>query len=352
MTRRPTLADVASAAGVAPSTASLAFSGGSIAPATRARILAAAEKLGYAGPDPVARSLRRRASWVVAVVLGDRLGQSFRDPVSIALLDGLAEHLSPHGLGMLLVPPQQDGVSYELLESAAFDIAVLVTCSGTDDPALTPLRRRGVPMVGVEGPIANDVHMVGLDDRAGTAQLTAHLRGMGHENIALVTLPFGQVRRHGPVPLAQVMAVSDVVHTPTRNRIQGVLDAGVTPTAVIETAGSLVDEGQRAARELLASPNRPTAIIAQSDILASGVVLAARELGLRVPQDLSVVGFDGVDLPWLAPDVLTTVSQQLLEKGRAAGQQVTRLLAGEVVEPIWLPVSLRLGTTSGPAPGV
>jgi DNA-binding LacI/PurR family transcriptional regulator len=82
------------------------------------------------------------------------------------------------------------------------------------------------------------------------------------------------------------------------------------------------------------------------------VVLAARELGLRVPEDVSVSGFDGLDLPWLAPDVLTTVVQPLAEKGAAVGQAVADFLSGAGPSVRELPVTLRIGTTTGPAPDV
>jgi DNA-binding LacI/PurR family transcriptional regulator len=89
-------------------------------------------------------------------------------------------------------------------------------------------------------------------------------------------------------------------------------------------------------------------VVAQSDLLAAGVLIAARDLGLRVPEDVSVAGFDGLELPWLAPDVLTTVVQPLAEKGEAMGQMVRALLAGESPESVMLDVTLRPGTTTGP----
>jgi DNA-binding LacI/PurR family transcriptional regulator len=136
----------------------------------------------------------------------------------------------------------------------------------------------------------------------------------------------------------------------TRRRLEGVTDAGVVPVAVWQTPASLVEHGATAGHALLSAPDRPTAIVCQSDLLASGVVLAARELGLRVPQDVSVAGFDGIELPWLGADVLTTVVQPLTEKGVAVGHLVEDILAGEGPVHRELPVSLRIGTTTGPAP--
>jgi DNA-binding LacI/PurR family transcriptional regulator len=126
----------------------------------------------------------------------------------------------------------------------------------------------------------------------------------------------------------------------------------VNPTAIWATPASLVEHGRTAGVALLSGPERPTAIACQSDLLASGVVLAARELGLRVPEDVSVSGFDGLDLPWLAPDVLTTVVQPLAEKGAAVGQAVADFLSGAGPSVRELPVTLRIGTTTGPAPEV
>ncbi|MBF0686426.1 MAG: LacI family DNA-binding transcriptional regulator [Cellulomonas sp.] len=349
--QRTTLADVAASAGVSVSTASLAFSGsGPIADATRARVLDAARALGYAGPNPLGRQLRRGRSGIVGVIMGDALRRAFRDPVAVQVLDGLTSTLGPLGLGVLLIPgpddPSQPAVD-PLLESAAMDVAVQMWGGTTDDPVLEMLRRRGTPTVLVEGTPQPDVAAIGIDDHGGMVELTRHLLALGHTRIATVTLPFDRERSEGPAGQARLARISWEI---TRRRLTGVTDAGVTPTVVYETPASLVENGAAAGRALLSAADRPTAIVCQSDLLASGVVLAARELGLRVPQDVSVAGFDGLDLPWLAPDVLTSVSQPLAEKGAAIGEAVAELLAGRTPEPRVLPVKLRTGTTTGPVP--
>ena len=127
---------------------------------------------------------------------------------------------------------------------------------------------------------------------------------------------------------------------------------GRSAVPVYETPSNAVDEGAAAARVLLDVPadRRPTAIIAQSDVLAAGVLQAAAELGLQVPDDLSVGGFDGAELHWLAPTRLTTVVQPSEEKGRAAARAAMDLVEGGDPVSIMLPVALRIGTTSGRAP--
>jgi DNA-binding LacI/PurR family transcriptional regulator len=348
---RPTLAHVARSAGVSVSTASLAFSGaGPIAAATRDRVLAAAAALGYRGPNALGRQLRSGRSGIVGVLIGDQLRRSFRDPVSIQMLDGLVSTLGPLGLGVLLIPGLSEDEPHRpdpLVESAAMDVAVLLCGANSRDANLLALQRRGIPMVVVESQPVPGVAAIDLDDRRGTAELGRYVRGLGHEQIATVTLPFDWRRRNG---LASPARLAEVEWEPTRRRLRGLSDAGIDPVAVYETPASLVEHGAAAGRALLSLPDRPTAIIAQSDLLASGVVLAARELGLRVPQDVSVAGFDGVDLPWLAPDVLTSVRQPLAEKGAAMAHAAKTLLTGTVPEPVVLPVVLTVGTTTGPPP--
>ncbi|ROS76752.1 LacI family DNA-binding transcriptional regulator [Cellulomonas sp. PhB143] len=347
---RPTLARVAERAGVSVSTASLAFSGaGPISPETRDRVLRAADELGYTGPNPLGRQLRSGRSGIVGVVIGDQLKRSFRDPVAVQVLDGLVSTLGAHGLGVLLIPgiPGHDPASRvvdPLIETAAMDVGVLVWGVGRQDPTLDAFQRRGVPVVIGEGRLVPGAPAVTLDDRVGTAQVVQHLVDLGHERVAEISLPLDSSGAQGPVDAARLAQVD---RTPTANRLAGVRDA-VDPVVTWETEASLVEHGKTAALALLSAPDRPTAIVAHSDLLAGGAVLAAHELGLDVPGDVSVAGFDGLDLPWLAPTVLTTVRQPLAEKGERLGEAVIGLLAGEAPEEVRLPVELSVGTTTGP----
>ncbi|MGF0115734.1 LacI family DNA-binding transcriptional regulator [Promicromonospora sp. Marseille-Q5078] len=365
---RPTLARVADLAGVSVSTASLAFSGaGPITAETRDKVLAAAAELGYSGPNPLGRQLRSGRSGIVGVVLGDQPGRAFRDPVAVKVLDGLVDVLGAEGLGVLLIPgvrkaaapPAADGslpapvpVVDPLLESAAMDVAVLVWGVLTDDATLAALQRRDVPVVVGEGGRVDGAPLVALDDRAGTAQAVRHLKDLGHTRIAEITLPLDADERSGPIDAAR-LARAD--RTSTRHRLEGVRDE-VEPVISWETPASLVEHGRDAATEILGAwvpeTERPTAIVAHSDLLAAGAVIAARELGLRVPDDVSIAGFDGIDLPWLSPDVLTSVHQPLQAKGAALGGAVLGVLAGEEPTCTTLPVDLVPGTTTGPVPPV
>ena len=349
MAARPTLAGVAARAGVSPSTASLAFSGSPrVTAATRDRVLAAAAELGYAGPDPLAASLRRGRSGVIGAFIGERLLYAFRDPVSVQLLDGITEVLGAHGAGLLLLAGDSGRPPLEQILRMPLDAAIFATCGLEDDPALAALQARGVPVIAVEGPDVDGVPLIDIDDRGGIAELGRHLTGLGHRRVATVAMPLRLDGTRGPVgPQRRAQAH----YRDVRHRIEGVEDV-FGPVPIVETAGNAVAEGTLAGRALLDVPaaRRPTAVLAQSDILAAGVLAAATELGLRVPADVSVTGFDGADLHWLAPTLLTTVVQPSEAKGRAAAAAAMALVAGEPVPDVMLPVTLRIGTTSGPPP--
>ena len=349
---RPTLADVARDAGVSVSTASLAFSGaGPIAEATRAKVLASAKKLRYAGPNPLGRQLRSGRSGIVGVLLGGVLGRSFREPVAVQTLDGLVSTLAELGLGVLLLPsgplarPSEDREVPPLTETAAMDVAVLLWGANPTDEDLLALERRGIPVINVEGPPVAGNATVSIDDADGFAQLARHLVELGHTRVATVTLPFDRSRTSGIADAARLEQISLAL---VRRRLDGLRAGGIEPVTVYETARSRVEDGVEAGRALLSGPDRPTAIVAQSDALGAGVVIAARELGLDVPGDVSVTGFDGIDLPWLGETVLTTVAQPLAGKGAAVGKMVEALLAGEDPESVTIPVELRIGTTTAP----
>ncbi|WP_217176977.1 LacI family DNA-binding transcriptional regulator [Streptomyces sp. AC495_CC817] len=344
--RRATIADVARAAGVATSTASVVFSGkAKVAPATRERVLAAAAELGYAGPDPRAASLRRGRSGIVAVVLEGHLRAAFLDPVTTAMMDGLTDGLAELSAGILLMrdePAESDGAS---LANAPVDAVVLIGCSARVRSSLDTVRGRGLPVVVIEGDAGPGIPRITLDNTAASADVARHVRDLGHTDVAFVTLPLDSSRERTVVTPERIAAATVDV---TVDRLAGM--RSVFPDApAISASGSLIDEGQLVGRMLLADPaTRPTAIIAQSDLLAVGVIRAAEELGLRVPEDLSVAGFDGIAVDGLGGPVLTTSVQPAVEKGRAAGEQVARMLRGEHGETQHLTCRFRAGTTTAP----
>ncbi|MDQ2848585.1 MAG: substrate-binding domain-containing protein [Actinomycetota bacterium] len=355
---RPTLAAVAKAAGVSVSTASLAFSArGPVSTATRDTVLAAAVSLGYPGPDPRARSLRRGRSGVVGVVVENSVLTAFRDPVNIGMVDGVAEVLGDAGAGVLLLTDAPHARA--AFDNAAMDGVVLTGCSPVVGELLESLRRRHIPTVLVGGGGRRGIVAVDVDNLAASTALADHLHQLGHRDVAVVALPFDAPATQWVTPaLLAGSAAGTAV-----DRLRGVRVRYPRAPAVAATA-STIHEGERLGLTLLdsdaaeagrgrqsAAHRRPTAIIAQSDLLAVGVIRAAESLGLAVPDDLSVVGFDGIELPALGEHTLTTMRQPMQDKGRAAATAVLRLIDGGRPRSTEFSCEFVPGTTTAAAPG-
>ncbi len=342
---RPTLADVAAHAGVSASTASLAFSGsGPVSGATRERVMESARQLNYAGPDPRAQSLRRGRSGIVGVVLEERVRAAFLDPVKIQMLDGISEGIAPLSAGLLLLTDTGDGALS--VGNAPVDAVVLIGCSPRLSHTVALLRQRGVPMVAIEGDAGYDIIEISIDNEDATRRGAEHLAELGHRNVALVTLAIDAERTRGPLTPEREAASTSAT---ANERIAGARAVFPHSTGV-SVAVSDVEEGRVAGLAVLgvSASERPTAVIAQSDLLAAGVIRAAEELGLRVPEDVSVLGFDGVRVDGLAPYDLTSLVQPSAAKGRAAGEALVRMLSGEPAEGRCFSSVFHRGNTTAP----
>lgn len=322
------------------STASLAFSGnGPVATATRDRVLAAAATLGYSGPDPRARSLRQGRSGVVGVVVENTVLAAFRDPVNVGMVDGVAEVLGEAGAGVLLLTDSPHARS--AFDNAAMDGVVLTGCSPAVGELLESLRRRHIPTVLIGGRPHRGTPAVDVDNTAASTALARHLRDLRHRNVPIITLPFDADRTQ---TVGQSLVDASASDTAV-DRLRG--HRSVFPRAfAIAASGSTVDEGERLGRLLLTADSRPTAIVAQSDLLAVGVIRAAESLGLAVPTDLSVVGFDGIELATIGDHVLTTMRQPMQDKGRAAARAVLKLIDGGRVRSTEFSCEFVPGTTA------
>jgi DNA-binding LacI/PurR family transcriptional regulator len=313
----------------------------------RARVLEAARRLGYPGPDPVARSLRTRKAGAVGLLLTEALSYAFRDPAATGFLEGLALACEEAGQGLLLVPVSPEQADVTAVHQAGVDGFVVYSVR-EDDPHFLAVLERPVPTVvsdqpsGVEG-----VDRVGVDDRAAMLDLTRHVTGLGHRRIGVICMRLGEHRNDGPVSAARQAGIAYPVQ---RNRLAGLRD-GMTEVGVDwatvpvwERFDHSVEAGQAAAAELLAAHPNLTAIVCTSDILALGALHHAVAHGYAVPEDLTVTGFDGV--PEAERAGLTTVWQPVLGKGRAAGELL--LERGDRSRPrrVTLPTELRIGRTS------
>jgi DNA-binding LacI/PurR family transcriptional regulator len=315
----PTLADVAARIGVSRTTVSNAYNRpNQLSPALREKVLAAAGELGYTGPDPMARGLRRGTTGTLGLVFDQPLTYAFTDPAASLFLRGLATGLEEHAQALTLIPRMPEGAerSAELVRSALVD-GYMMFCTAGDDPRFAAVRTRGLPFVLVEYDDDPGAALVQIDDEAGATLAARHLVDLGHRDVAIVS-GYEAGLRTGPEALAG--SRFHVQSGRLRGWRAGLEAGGVdwSGVTVSGAGGSDAAGGARAAAALLDRADRPTAILALSDVQALGVIAAAAERGIEVPRDLSVVGFDDIPQAAAATPALTTVSQPHEEKGRAA----------------------------------
>lgn len=344
---RPTLDTVAKAAGVSRMTVSNAYNRpDQLSTATRERVLAVAAELGYYGPDPAARSLRRRASGTVGVLLTERLEYAFTDPGMVALLRGIGAELGAAGQSMLLVPSEADDVG-ELVRNALVD--AFVVCSMVEsDEAVVAVRARRLPLVTVGNPRLPGAPLVGIDNARAASTVAEHLLGLGHRRLAVL----GLAGRETDEPARPEVPVRVGIRDRVRAFERAVAAHPRASVVAAEATLNTHEEGARMGRLLLDVPasRRPTALFAVTDVLALGVLEAARELGVSVPDDVSVVGFDDISEARRATPPLTTVSQDLEAKGRAAARAALDLVAGRTPHPPRLSAELVVRESTAPPP--
>jgi DNA-binding LacI/PurR family transcriptional regulator len=345
----PTLADVAAHLGVSRTTVSNAYNRpDQLSPTLREKVLAAAGELGYCGPDPMARGLRRGKTGTLGLVFDQPLSYAFTDPAAALFLKGMADGLEEHGAALSIIPRMPEGPerSAELVRSALVD-GYIMFCTSGDDPRFAAARARGLPFVLVEYDDDPGAAHVRIDDEAGATAAARHLVDHGHRDVAIVT---GYTTGLSTGPEAQAQSRWHVQSARLAGWRAGLEAGGVdwSTVRVSGARGAAAAGAARAAAALLDRADRPTAILTLSDVHAIGVLEAAAERGIDVPADLSVVGFDDVPQAGAATPALTTVSQPHEDKGRAA---VRLLVSGaRPADSVLLPCHLVVRASTGPAP--
>jgi DNA-binding LacI/PurR family transcriptional regulator len=350
-----TLQSIADEIGVSRMTVSNAFSRpDQLSAELRERILAAADQLGYVGPDPAARALARGRTGSIGLLLTDELSQAFEDVVATEFLSSVADALTHEGLAVTLLtssasasthsPGPANGATSGFVPArdVAMDGAIVYIC----DPASSDiawLERRGLPLVSVDRDPSPAAPSINVADRAGARAAAQHLVDLGHTRIAVLTLRTN-------------LDVDDLAtwNYPARERMEGwreALDAaGIEPE--LHTAWFRPnDDVEGVARAMLDRPDRPTAVLCFSDGFATATVNVAQSLGLRVPQDLSVVGYDDSPLATATRPQLTTVHQEVANKGEAAVQALMQVMQAprpESPERIMLPTRLVVRESTAP----
>jgi DNA-binding LacI/PurR family transcriptional regulator len=330
-----TIQDVAKAAGVSASTVSRYLNGQlHVSAATEARMLDAVRDLGYV-PNAQARNLVRQSSGVVGFVVPE-----ISNPYFGAVTDYVVEAVERRGRLVLLCSTRSQAAkeaSYiDLLASGAID-GMLYLGSFRSNERLAAAIRGGLPVVVVDEPIAGlpDVHTVVMDDYAGGYQAASYLVALGHRRIAFIS---------GPAELGS-----------QQERRRGYEDAlrkgGIDPDQQLSLAGQFTEQfGMSALPRLLGAGQPPTAAFVASDYIAVGMLSAAETHGVRVPGDLSVVGFDDMRFSQYVRPRLTTIRSPVERLAQVGVELLFERLAGSAAPARTevLPVELIVRESAAP----
>jgi LacI family transcriptional regulator len=334
MAKKPRIKDVAARAEVAPSTVSFVLNGDPrVAPATRARVLKIIEEMNYR-PNPHAKSLGARKSRMIAFASRDYTGFRF---VS-GIVEGAVRAATAVGMHLVWLPPAGEEDAYESM----FDYGpVGVICPSPEPKQLRKIARRFPRVVVIERPAECDGwDFVGMDNVEGGRLATQHLVERGHRRIACLTGPF--------------MEELESARTEGYRRALDAAGVEVDSSLVLNMPGYGIGDGEAAAKRFLESDAPPTAFFANSDLAALGILRYCRDKGIRVPEDVSVVGFDDVQAEYGAPPV-TTIAQPFAEYGRSAVRLLNyrEEMADEeeyISQKIMLAPKLVERASTGPAP--
>lgn len=330
MGRRPTINDVAEAAGVSAATVSKAVNGRyGVAVETVERVLQVVEELGYQS-SLVASSMRSRQTGVIGVLVADF------EPLSAEVLKGVGAALSDSRYDLLaysgsrqLAPEGWERRSLSRLSGTLIDGVIMVTPTVVNVSA-------DVPIVAIDPHTGRaDLPTVESDSFGGARNAVAFLVGLGHRRIGFVA---GR-------PDLRSSAARDAGYR------RALAEAGIPFDPALVAVGNYEQESARdAARRLLARADPPTAVFAANDLSAIVVIEVAAELGLDVPGDLSVVGFDDIPEASRFSTPLTTVRQPMGQLGAAAADMVVALMNGEQPDPTHIRMPTRLIRRATTAP--
>nr|WP_239579148.1 LacI family DNA-binding transcriptional regulator [Microlunatus panaciterrae] len=335
---------MAEAVGVSPATVSNAYNRpGQLSVELRERILATADELGYAGPDPAGRALRSGRAGSIGVLFTEHLSYAFSDPYAVGFLTGLSQVVERQGTSIVLLPVTMNGSDPDVtaVSRATIDAVTTFSVSSTH-PAALLVTARGIPLVSTDLSDDPDAAWVAIDDRRAGALLGSHLGELGHRRICVIVdtnLPAGSEARLVPSD----DQVSCVV---CRTRLRGLRDSLPEADILLVSGGhNAFSSGKSAAAFGLDHQPGCTALVGISDVVALGALETLHDRGLVPGRDVSVCGVD--DIPAAESAGLTTIRQPIVEKGRRVGEL---LLDPTIAErQVLLPIELVVRSSTGPA---
>jgi Transcriptional regulators len=338
----PTLEEVAKLAGVSRSTVSRVVNQHpNVRPEVRERVWEVIRKTGYQ-PHAAARSLATRRTRVIGLIIPQAVTTLFTDPYFPILIRGVADACNAHNYHLMLSlfsrrrvqesRARQDLLYQQVLRGRYLD-GVVVSSAPLDDPIFPRLLEDGVPFIIVGRYPHERANYVDVDNVARARMAVEHLLRLGHERVATIT---------GPLNMCS-----------GQDRLEGYRQAlaarGIPVDEDLIAEGDFTEQGGQAAmRRLL--PHRPTAVFAASDMMAVGAIKVLREAGLRVPEDVAVVGFDDIPLASMVEPPLTTVRQPIEQLGSMAVELLVSLMENpgeETVHRVVLPTELVIRASCG-----
>lgn len=342
---RATIKDIAARAGVSKTTVSFALNNPErISRETCSRILAIVDELGYV-PNPVARMLTTKRLGALGLLLPQPIFEVMNNPYLCDVISGLGEECDQRNISLTMLPP----VGGKIIEAArrAFVDSIVTIGVGPEHEVIDFLNFRKIPFVTIDGEEADSTINIGIDDEKASFELMSYMLSLGHRRIAVLCLKpdaKNKTERSRSAVLEKRLAGFE--------RALGCHDLSLSSPGMrcIEAEGSL-EGGRKAGLALLKEDPAPQAIVAMADIVALGVYAAAHELGLDIPRDISVAGFDDIPQSGYMMPPLTTVRQPARQKGRKAAALALSLLEGETARHFEFPFSLELrGSTGQPRP--
>jgi alanine racemase len=306
--RRPRIADVAREAGVSKTAVSFAFnSPDRLAPETAVRIREVAQTLGYR-PHPVARMLTQRETLSIGVLTPQALSVIFSNPFFGAFSEGVALAAEESGYGLTFISPLYGSLA-RAVGRATVDGVVAIGLTD-DHPEVEQIRSAGLPIVFVDSNALAEYSSVDVDDVGGARAAAEHLVGLGHREFLIVGVEPPPSTRTEP---------EGVLGRRLRGYRDGLAGAGIDlPAERVVVGPASIDGGIAALNRAWEDGVRPTGVLVMSDAMAIGVLRALRDLRMAVPGDVSVVGFDDLDLARHTDPPLTTIHQPIRRKGEEA----------------------------------
>lgn len=318
--KRPTINDIARESGFSKTAVSFAFNDPSrISEKTCRTILETAKRLGYI-PDPMARNFSLRRHLSIGFLLPQVVQYSLQNPYTMQVIQGIGTVCENHGYTLTLIPPLHKSIT-EAVRNAAVD--GLITMGMTVDmDIVSVMQTRLLPYVTIDGTPDELMPSVNIQDEQASYDLMHLVLASGHTDIVVAALSSDAFAKEGQPDSVPSKRMQGFRRALAEHNLQLSDDN-------ILVAECTLEDGRRIGKQILQRKPLPSCVVAMSDIVAIGCMLACKEANIQVPSDMSVVGFDNIDEAACITPPLTTISQPSKEKGRLAAEALFRILNKE-----------------------